>query len=305
MKRLMVRWSGQPEKRQSTAALQKVGAMALVSCLVFTGCVAPDPSRSAAPEDVYAWADVRFEKVVLFKPSAPDSGELQTKLAPLLIRETTNLPASSKAGTFGIVDFSRERLSVDTSQPAVYYHLGSLQLNGEPHTAATYVWFLRNGARRSEPNPVRVEGVRMTLSTAGQPIIWEILNGTEAWELLFVSREVEAAALKEFGLPLPCRKFSTEHSLREAPKTVVARVIEDGPVLMGPIVYLNKAGDVSTLICRCMPAQAKEVTFTETYELLPLSALDPAQITKLLKPKWWPGVNNERAHSMLRIPKGY
>ena len=57
---------------------------------------------------------------------------------------------------------------------------------------------------------------------------------------------------------------------RQAPDVVVARVIDDGPVAAGPIVYLS-AGTraVSTLICRCMPAQARKLLATSTYDLLP------------------------------------
>jgi len=55
-------------------------------------------------------------------------------------------------------------------------------------------------------------------------------------------------------------------------------VIDDGPVAMGPIVYLIAGThSVSTLICRCMPAQAGKILSTSSYELLPLRLpLEPA-----------------------------
>jgi hypothetical protein len=41
---------------------------------------------------------------------------------------------------------------------------------------------------------------------------------------------------------------------------------------MGPIVHLNAGSqNVSTLICRCMPTQAKNLLATETYQLRPLA----------------------------------
>ena len=51
-------------------------------------------------------------------------------------------------------------------------------------------------------------------------------------------------------------------------------VLDDGPVPMGPIVYLE-AGTrlVGTIICRCMPSQVDEFTETPYYDLLPLDDL--------------------------------
>jgi hypothetical protein len=41
---------------------------------------------------------------------------------------------------------------------------------------------------------------------------------------------------------------------------------------MGPIVHLNAGSqNVSTLICRCMPTQTKNLLATENYELRPLA----------------------------------
>src|SRR5512143_4089936 len=48
------------------------------------------------------------------------------------------------------------------------------------------------------------------------------------------------------------------------------RALDDSPVVMGPIVYLSAGSRaVSTLICRCMPAQAKKLVSTSTYDLQP------------------------------------
>jgi hypothetical protein len=77
----------------------------------------------------------------------------------------------------------------------------------------------------------------------------------------------------EFGPPLPGRTYSVERSLADAPKVVVARVLDDGPMPMGPMVYLSAGSrNVSTVLCRCMRAQAKNLAGTYTYELTPLPA---------------------------------
>ena len=85
----------------------------------------------------------------------------------------------------------------------------------------------------------------------------------------------------------------------------------DSPIPMGPIVYLS-AGTraVSTLICRCMPAQAKTLRATTTYDLLPFKAIAtnsllPWPTTTLnARPPLWPGdtPGSPRLERCLRLP---
>ena len=50
---------------------------------------------------------------------------------------------------------------------------------------------------------------------------------------------------------------------------VVARVLADGPMAMGPFVYLTEPGlEVTTLLCRCMPAQVDDFFANTYYELI-------------------------------------
>ena len=78
-----------------------------------------------------------------------------------------------------------------------------------------------------------MQGIRITLNSAGQPAIWEVLADGSGAELIFVSQSLEAAALAEFGKPLPGRRYAIERSVEEAPSVVVARVIDDGPMAHG------------------------------------------------------------------------
>ena len=58
--------------------------------------------------------------------------------------------------------------------------------------------------------------------------------------------------------------------MEATPDVIVVRVIDDGPVPLGPIIYLSAATrQVSALVCRCMPAQARRLLATRTYDLLP------------------------------------
>ena len=53
---------------------------------------------------------------------------------------------------------------------------------------------------------------------------------------------------------------------------VVAHVIADGPVAMGPILYLHPTShDVLALICRCMPAQFQNLHDQRDYELVEIT----------------------------------
>ena len=173
---------------------------------------------------------------------------------------------------------------LDRSRPAIYWQSDTVQLKGKAHARFSYVWCYSPGPQGSERgqstnnvSPGRPEsglplqGIRITLNSAGQPVIWEVLADSSGAELIFVSQNLEAAAVAEFGKPLPGRRYAIERSVDEAPNVIVARVIDDGPVAMGPIVYLS-AGTraVSTLICRCMPAQAKRLLAHERLRFVAL-----------------------------------
>jgi hypothetical protein len=118
--------------------------------------------------------------------------------------------------------------------------------------------------------------------------------------------------LAEFGKPLAGRRYSVERGVKESPNVVVARVIEDGPIAMGPMVYLSAGSrSVSTLICRCMAAQAKQLVESRNYELTSVlvGSEDPgltrakAQIGS--RPAFWPGdkQSDDRIEKCLRLPE--
>jgi hypothetical protein len=82
----------------------------------------------------------------------------------------------------------------------------------------------------------------------------------------------------------------------EAPDTVVARVIEDGPMAAGPVVYLYAGTrNFATLICRCMNSQAKEVAAQDEYVLTRLNADSRV-------PRFPPGY---RLSDWLRLPESF
>jgi hypothetical protein len=67
---------------------------------------------------------------------------------------------------------------------------------------------------------------------------------------------------------LPGQKFAVERAVAPSNTTIVANVIADGPVPMGPMLYLQAGSrDVSALICRCMPAQFGALLGQQDYQL--------------------------------------
>jgi hypothetical protein len=157
-----------------------------------------------------------------------------------------------------------------------------------------------------------LQGIRTTLNAAGQPVIWEVLADSSRAKLFFVSQTLETAAVAEFGKPLPGRRYAIERSVEAAPNVIVAQVIDDSPTPMGPIVYLSAGTrQVSTLICRCMPAQARKLLATGTYDLLPFqeasanSLIMQARVTLNEREGFWPGddKSGKRLGACLRLPE--
>jgi len=129
----------------------------------------------------------------------------------------------------------------------------------------TYLWSFKD---KNELN----RGVRLTLDSREQPVIWEVLDDRPGPRVVFVSRSLEEKAKSVFGAAATGRSFAVEQLLDVAPDVVVGRVIEDGPVAMGPIVHQTANGEINAVICRCMTTQARQLVATKYYELQSLSA---------------------------------
>jgi hypothetical protein len=118
--------------------------------------------------------------------------------------------------------------------------------------------------------------VRLTLKPDGSPVIWEILEAGARVRQVIVSQSLETAARGAVGAALPGRRFAVEADVAAAPAVVVARVIEDGPVVMGPMVQVDAAGRVVTVFCRCMPTPSRAVSGEGYFELRPFRGILPA-----------------------------
>jgi hypothetical protein len=299
--------------------MKTLGVLAFALGLCAWGCAnLPADQALAAPShaEVYQRATNEFAEADFFKPAEPKTNDLASSLAPLILQEVNGgQKPPSRPDRFGTLSLSNGVLVLDRSRPAIYWQADSVQLQGRPHSRLSYLWCYalvpadQDTGRAGLP----LQGIRVTLSLAGAPVIWEVLADGTGAELIYVSRNLEAAAAAEFGKPLPERRYTIERSLEDAPNVIVPRIIDDGPVTMGPIVYLTAgAREVATLICRCMPAQAKSLLGTSVYDLLPFQAAAPSLLTQARTPAreqtaFWPGdpPNGQQLEKCLRLPAGF
>ena len=236
------------------AFVAKAGCVALV---LMAGCCSRPVADTKQPEArrqraaIEARAALIFTNAVLLKPSETiPATNLAFTLAPLLIQEVAGSGPDSNCG------------------PAtIYYQLGAVQIAGVARPQMTYLWSCGNENRLGR-------GVRLTLDERGLPVIWEVLDDRPGAQIVFVARSLADKAQAAYGSVAAGRRFAVEPELAMAPDVVVARVIEDGPVAMGPIVHLTASrGEISMVICRCMPTQARQLMATAYYELNPLTAV--------------------------------
>ena len=289
--------------------------MVLLLCVLQASVMHAGESGAARGfEEVYKRAEMKFESAVFFKPVETNTEALKFKLAPLIMQEGVGTGEANAKPGFGAVTVSNGAPVLDLAQPALYVSADSVHVNGKAHARFTYVWvYDLAGEKRmglagtlALPGrfalPVAMQGVRMTLDKDGQPGIWEVLADGSGARVVFVSASVEAAALAEFGQPLARRRYAVERGVEEAPNVVVARVIDDGPMPMGPIVHVRASDySVSTLICRCMAVQVKKLSGTETYALA--SWDETALAMSRRGAVFWPGEKSDELEALLRVPR--
>ncbi len=222
---------------------------------------------------IYEKATNLIRAVAYLKPAEVVSNRVETQLAPLVLQQVRE-GANLEPLRFGTLQPGNV---VDVSRPAIYFRLDSAAISGRVHPQITYCWFYP--PTKAAPRRLRVQGVRITLDAHGQPAIWEMLTDASGARLMFVSRALEIQARSEYGPPQANRRFSVERAA--AREVVVPRIVEDGPVPMGPMVYLAaESADPLTLACRCMPAQASSILSQQTYVLLDLTGAPALEQTQ-------------------------
>lgn len=248
--------------------------MYIVFCLICVfGCPAdpvPRSDPSSERSDAYREAATFFDRAVFLKPAESSAPQPIHALAPLIVRQRSPQmpPESLRFDRTPEEIANRPQRSIT---PIVYYAQDSIQLAGTSHERFIYVWlWAANPFGESE---MRFCGVRMTLDSRGFPMIYETFEHPRPLLSLFVSRSLEAAAARKFGLPLPHRRHAIETSVAAYPNIIVKRVIDEGPLPMGPYIYLDLDLQITTLLCRCSPSQVGDFSENNYYELRTLSDL--------------------------------
>jgi hypothetical protein len=244
----------------------------LVSLCIAVIAQAEDPvkpegaSLPPVAKDIMERTKREFRKARFYKPAERDSSEIEDKLAPLIVEE------------FNSQSKFLSRLEDPSGQPVVYVKSGSVLAEGQKLTQIVFVWWYRVGDPVVVRQPFTYRGVRIVLGSDGMPCLWEALNPLSPPRVFFVSQSLEAAAMKQFGPPLPGRTFSIERSIEETERVVVAATLDDGPVPMGPYVYVDASPRrvISTIHCRCSSSQFEEAIETLEYRPEPFEQMASA-----------------------------
>lgn len=258
--------------------------------------VVTPPFRETS-EQIRARTEAVFERAIFYKPREDSMSGLEMTFAPLIVQEVdvpdAQAPDADRGqadpSPFGAIVGEGDDALLDSSRPTVYAGTFAKGDMGNHHDQVVYFWrypacseVRRNGSGDRRNLSIEGRGVRITLGSDGFPLVWEALSTATDTRILFVSESLEAAAQREFGSPLPGRRYAVERSLEETPNIVVARVLDDGPVPMGPYVYLNASPQrtVTTILCRCMSSQVNEFAETRYYDLVPLEAINDFSDTR-------------------------
>jgi len=218
----------------------------------------------------------RFDTAVVYKPNDRTTTEEQRQFAALLVQEAPerarSVPREHQIGA--VVAGTSGNLDVDTQRPTVYTTESHVLLNNIHYPQRVHVWAYP--AANGEGAIWR--GVRVTYGANRSPLIWEVLGSEAQPAVLFVCSILEDAAEKEHGKTLPGRRSCVERALDEQPDVVVARLLPPGAEPAGPMVYVDAATNIRTLLCRCMPKQAGHLEDGPRYDILPFEILGNVQI---------------------------
>ncbi|MCH8880765.1 MAG: hypothetical protein IID34_12905 [Planctomycetes bacterium] len=261
---------------------RRIAALLACCSLLLTSCATGRRMRTtvetpATHRQIYALADLHWPDALYYKPAGSVS-DLDAYAAPLILQEV------QPAGRIGRVRVDENgRPAVDAGTPTVYYGRSRCTLDGREYEQLIFLWFYAQSVEPERSSSLPVQGIRITLDSEGLPFIWETMASDQPTRIIFASKRLETLARQQYGPPLPGRLHSLEtavasdgvasDAVASEPGAIVARVLEDGPLPMGPIVHLLRDGSIGTLTCRCMPSQVDNFVETLPYELASLQEL--------------------------------
>jgi hypothetical protein len=209
-----------------------------------------------------------FQNAAYLKPAHQEAGQSRADVyAPLvaieLAGQATTLPSNLRFGAVELSGKNGSQSTVDPERPTIYV-IESVALIGDRSLEQiTYAWLYPS----REASTPTWRAVRLTLDESGFAVATEVLGSGLSQRPIFVSNSLEQRAARQHGPPLPGRRYSIEPDMQALPTVVVPRVLDDGPQPMGPWVYIGADGEVSGVLCRCMPSQVEAFAETKTYSL--------------------------------------
>lgn len=214
----------------------------------------------------------RFARARLYLPAHDARVQDRIWMAPLVVHEQATAPTEGDAANrFGaLVTGPSAEWSIDSRRATVYQTTKRIRIGERSYVQQSFLWFYRPARDGAVP---RWRGLRQTLNRRGFPVVLESLSSDTSSRVFFVAKSLENAAARQFGGPLPGRRYSTEPPCVESADTIVARVVRDGPQPMGPYVYLDHAAlAITTMKCRCEPAQVAGFSQSRHYRLVPVGS---------------------------------
>lgn len=266
--------TGHESRRGGARCISVALALLATACAPSADRIALQTGRVENRTDPIAATELRnrakteFEWAMLVKPRDVANAAYDLAQAPLFAVQLAEEdgPSALDARPRHLADVGGQWLFAKLTD--VFVDRRSVSIAGRPYDQVLYAWECAAYPERSIRRVSwRICGVRATIGGDGRALVWELLTDPQQDEL-YVSSAFEDAAKARYGGPLPGREFSIERSVDSAPRTIVADVLEDGPIPMGPYVYLADQGrTVTTLLCRCSPSRMNEVAQVAEYEL--------------------------------------
>jgi hypothetical protein len=215
---------------------------------------------NSSEADVRERANRFFDSAWLVKP--PESGDtnhLAWRLAPIFVLEAVPGSATNQANVSPAATSRPLRRIFAAERASTFDGKAALQI--------IYFWNLDSLATAEGPSAHK-QGIIVTVNSEGWPLITEVITNDSNSRVLFLTEKLGRAAEQRPGAALSGRIYAVERKGRPGQKVIVPRVIQDGPVPMGPMVYVSRdQRTITTVLCRCMPSQVKSIEGGFNYEL--------------------------------------
>lgn len=240
-------------------------------------------------------AEKRFDSALHIKPSDSGAPEVVRTMAPLFAVGVSPEISEELHWLLEPLDVTA-RGDASEARRVVYYEHDVIEVGGEVLQQVSFVW--NYGRVQCVLESPLIRGVRVTLGADGFPLVWEVYDGHE-YLRAFVSASAEAAARARFGQPTDSDRFAVQPAIAWPDDFLVVGLIEDGPIPMGPYVYIDSFGRIiSSVRCRCEPSLVD--SFREPslyYDLEPLAGYGQLWTD-------WRAIDRRMSHRLprLRIP---